>query len=197
MIMTLWKKIGEGIEITMLEDRMGRFVGLLERHVCKNLIETTTMNDAEPTYVDGLTEKSVLFDLPWNNTPEHSGRPKWKVMQWEPLTLTPSILCRQCGLHGWIRDGEWVTDPSATKHKIVPVWTVPVEIRINGEPPIYLGSYESRSDSVNLEADRQALAKLLHAYARQLDPRTIVGFVWHRDGEDVPIPPEEIDIVYP
>jgi hypothetical protein len=34
-------------------------------------------------------------------------RPRWVVEQWEPLTLSPSILC-DCGFHGYIRDGRWV-----------------------------------------------------------------------------------------
>lgn len=32
----------------------------------------------------------------------------WKVEQEEPLTLSPSILCRACGDHGFIREGRWV-----------------------------------------------------------------------------------------
>ena len=32
----------------------------------------------------------------------------WKVEQDDPLTLSPSILCRACGDHGFIRDGKWV-----------------------------------------------------------------------------------------
>lgn len=32
------------------------------------------------------------------------GRPKWKVESWEPLTLSPSLLCRTCGSHGFIRN---------------------------------------------------------------------------------------------
>jgi hypothetical protein len=32
----------------------------------------------------------------------------WKVEQEEPLTLSPSLLCRSCGDHGFIRDGKWV-----------------------------------------------------------------------------------------
>jgi hypothetical protein len=31
----------------------------------------------------------------------------WQVESWEPLTLSPSILCH-CGDHGFIRDGRWV-----------------------------------------------------------------------------------------
>ena|SRR5258708_7682233 len=33
--------------------------------------------------------------------------PKWRVESWEPLTLSPSLLC-SCGDHGFIRDGRWV-----------------------------------------------------------------------------------------
>lgn len=35
-------------------------------------------------------------------------RPTWQVVSWEPLHLEPSILRRECGLHGWIRDGRWL-----------------------------------------------------------------------------------------
>jgi uncharacterized protein DUF6527 len=39
-------------------------------------------------------------------------RPAWQVESWEPLTLSPSILCNVdksgCGLHGFIRQGLWV-----------------------------------------------------------------------------------------
>lgn len=32
----------------------------------------------------------------------------WDVAKDEPLTLTPSILCRGCGDHGFITGGKWV-----------------------------------------------------------------------------------------
>lgn len=32
----------------------------------------------------------------------------WVVEQEEPLTLSPSLLCRACGDHGFIREGKWV-----------------------------------------------------------------------------------------
>jgi hypothetical protein len=32
----------------------------------------------------------------------------WEIVTWEPLTLSPSLLCTACGHHGWIRDGKWV-----------------------------------------------------------------------------------------
>lgn len=32
----------------------------------------------------------------------------WTVEQVEPLTLSPSLHCRVCGDHGFIRNGQWV-----------------------------------------------------------------------------------------
>ncbi len=37
--------------------------------------------------------------------PKH---PKWTVDSWEPLTLSPSLLCKSCGHHGFIKQGRWV-----------------------------------------------------------------------------------------
>jgi hypothetical protein len=31
----------------------------------------------------------------------------WQVASWEPLTLSPSLLCH-CGDHGFIQQGRWV-----------------------------------------------------------------------------------------
>lgn len=38
----------------------------------------------------------------------NKGFQAWKVESVEPLTLSPSILCRACGDHGFIRKGKWV-----------------------------------------------------------------------------------------
>jgi hypothetical protein len=35
------------------------------------------------------------------------GRQFWTVESWEPLTLSPSLLC-SCGDHGFVREGRWV-----------------------------------------------------------------------------------------
>lgn len=32
----------------------------------------------------------------------------WLLESREPLTLSPSLLCRVCGHHGFIREGKWV-----------------------------------------------------------------------------------------
>lgn len=34
-------------------------------------------------------------------------RPVWTLVSREPLTLSPSIVCRTCGVHGWIENGLW------------------------------------------------------------------------------------------
>lgn len=32
----------------------------------------------------------------------------WDLISEEPLTLSPSLLCRACGHHGFIRGGKWI-----------------------------------------------------------------------------------------
>lgn len=67
----------------------------------------------------GLIERHERADVPgeWHDGGipfEHpelgdifGSRATWKVESWEPLTLSPSILC-ECGVHGYIRNGLWV-----------------------------------------------------------------------------------------
>lgn len=55
----------------------------------------------------GQCESSAMFDLPGVRE-AFPNAAVWQVEQWEPLTLSPSLLCRACGHHGWIRDGRWV-----------------------------------------------------------------------------------------
>jgi hypothetical protein len=43
--------------------------------------------------------------VPFNQHGETQG---WDVLSTEPLTLSPSLRCRRCGHHGFIRDGRWV-----------------------------------------------------------------------------------------
>lgn len=49
----------------------------------------------------------VTFDLPAAREAD-PGAPFWTVESWEPLTISPSVLCRACGNHGFIRGGRWV-----------------------------------------------------------------------------------------
>lgn len=49
---------------------------------------------------------AVLFDDPVVRE-VFSGRPVWQVESWDPLTISPSVLC-SCGDHGFVRGGRWV-----------------------------------------------------------------------------------------
>lgn len=50
-------------------------------------------------------EGAITFDSPIAR--EVFNGPFWTVHSWEPLTLTPSLLCH-CGDHGFITNGKWV-----------------------------------------------------------------------------------------
>jgi hypothetical protein len=47
---------------------------------------------------------SVTFDVP---EAEGISGPRWRLVSLEPLHIEPSILCRTCGHHGFIRNGRW------------------------------------------------------------------------------------------
>lgn len=40
-----------------------------------------------------------------NYDPAHG----WDVEVMDPLTLSPSLLCRLCGSHGFIKQGKWIS----------------------------------------------------------------------------------------
>ena len=44
----------------------------------------------------------------WANCFPVGDIPVWTVEQEDPLTLSPSVLCRGCGDHGFVRAGRWV-----------------------------------------------------------------------------------------
>jgi hypothetical protein len=54
----------------------------------------------------GYCEGAITFDGDVQRQVDPRS-PKWTVESWEPLTLSPSLLCA-CGDHGFIRDGRWV-----------------------------------------------------------------------------------------
>lgn len=68
--------------------------GICEWHPCP-------VRDDRP---EGAGNFAILpFDVP--------GTEQWKV-HWHleqllPLTISPSILCRECGFHGFLRAGRW------------------------------------------------------------------------------------------
>lgn len=77
-------------------EQLGEVIGLIETHPLQRVFDDRPAG-AECAGV-------VFFDVPGNEV----DRPKWTVECWEPLTLSPSILCGLCGNHGFIRGGRWV-----------------------------------------------------------------------------------------
>lgn len=83
--------LGGGTVAVWSYNSAGEVVGLIERHDCNG------------RHSGG----AVMLALGYGPTQT------WTVEAgeagvWEGLTLVPSILCRTCGHHGWIRDGRWV-----------------------------------------------------------------------------------------
>jgi hypothetical protein len=56
-------------------------------------------------HVNPQTKKRCEGAVPRRNC--RPGMQGWDVLSEEPLTLAPSLLCQQCGDHGWVRDGKW------------------------------------------------------------------------------------------
>lgn len=84
--------IGCGVEIEFAEYK-GVVVGINEWHPDKR----------DPTKrCCGF----VFFDVP--TEARCQGTPVWQVASLDPLTLSPSLLCRGCGNHGFIKNGKWV-----------------------------------------------------------------------------------------
>jgi hypothetical protein len=93
--MDKWESIGDGEEIAMMLDDRARFIGLYHKHVAKDH--------------GGECIGSIFFELEWvKSDPKYAGTPTWMIEQWEPLTVSPSLLC-SCGHHGFIRNGRWIT----------------------------------------------------------------------------------------
>lgn len=96
--------LGDGHSFTWLYDQGDRLVGLIEHH--------PKGPDATPgaKYCGGY--------IAWVNTPAvPGGEAAWVAKHQlvagspgdeEHLTVSPSLLCRHCSSHGWIRNGKWV-----------------------------------------------------------------------------------------
>lgn len=88
---TGWTDIGHGVEIKFSIWGGHDPVGLIEKH-------------PKPDGTKHLG--SIKFDLP--GVREAFGGPLWTLDNLDPLTVSPSLLCQDCGHHGFIRDGRWV-----------------------------------------------------------------------------------------
>lgn len=81
--------LGHGVSWSKVVDQKENWIGILEWHECGE---------------KGLIPKGVYFE----NAPDDVRGARWKLVKEAPLTLGGSILCRSCGLHGFIIDGRWV-----------------------------------------------------------------------------------------
>lgn len=55
-------------------------------------------------------EGAITFDGEVQRKVEPNRTNRWAVTSWDPLTLSPSLLCKAdgCGDHGFIREGKWI-----------------------------------------------------------------------------------------
>lgn len=83
--------LGHGVRIVFTTWRRHERAGLLEEHTAP---------------AGHRCGGGILFDLEGVRE-AFPDRPVWTVQQWDPLTLSPSLLC-ECGHHGWIQNGKWV-----------------------------------------------------------------------------------------
>lgn len=66
---------------------------------------------ANPTFwhwcaaLEGVPPERKVFDGCW----VAAGTSAHTLVSREPLHLEPSLLWRCCGLHGWVRGGEWIS----------------------------------------------------------------------------------------
>jgi hypothetical protein len=81
----------DGHSFAKVLDRQGNWVAIHEWHPGPN----------------GECVGFVAFDTPEAREVTAPQAPKWTVESRDPLTLSPSLLCRRCGNHGWIRGGRW------------------------------------------------------------------------------------------
>lgn len=80
--------LGQDVRV-MLTYRHGKPVGLTNSHATEEF---------------GECGGSVTFDVP---EAEGIAGPRWTLHSLDPLHVEPSVLCRRCGHHGWIRNGQW------------------------------------------------------------------------------------------
>jgi hypothetical protein len=83
--------LNESLSYSTTVDTEGNKIGILLWHNC---------SDSKPQ----PSPSGILFD----SAPAKFSGPRWQLIQENPLTINPSILCRGCGLHGFIRQGKWV-----------------------------------------------------------------------------------------
>lgn len=81
--------LGNGVCYKKTLDREGNWIAITEWH-----------NNSQGQLCGGWVPFNVSSEY---LTPQGD---KWTVESYEPLTLSPSLLCN-CGHHGFIRNGRW------------------------------------------------------------------------------------------
>lgn len=95
--------LGHGVYMRWVEWTPDR---ALNPHLADLEDETPTGFIVGHVHDDGaVCEGLVPFDTPANR---REGRNVWQVHSLDPLHVEPSILRRECGLHGFVREGRWV-----------------------------------------------------------------------------------------
>jgi hypothetical protein len=82
--------LGSGHSYSRYVDTDGNWIGIIDHHL---------KPDGRP-----CGGGAVLFDLPVN---ADVAVDKWTLVSRNPFHLEPSLLCRLCGDHGFIRNGAW------------------------------------------------------------------------------------------
>lgn len=68
--------------------------------------------EVELKYVEGALDGVTYWHEPCGKdylAVQPAWKTGWQVQSLDPLTLAPSVLCRKCGLHGFIQNGKWVS----------------------------------------------------------------------------------------
>jgi hypothetical protein len=89
--------IGHGVTVSRTTDKAGEWVGLIRRHPKKGSAGERCAS-------------AVAFDTPASRLAHGESMSFHQVISLDPLTLSPSLLCRACGHHGHIVKGQWAGD---------------------------------------------------------------------------------------
>lgn len=83
-----------------------------------NCIEFVRWKDDSEPYMAFWWHRSTQSETGWcngsfawrNPSPKDFQRDMalWTLEQWEPLTISPSLLCLKCKAHGFIRQSKWI-----------------------------------------------------------------------------------------
>lgn len=77
-----------------------RYAGIADIEKCSLVLDHRNAKTGEPH------QGCVTANRPGSRLIFGDQHPLWDVVNEEPLTLTPSVLC-SCGWHGFITDGKW------------------------------------------------------------------------------------------